>query len=419
MHFNMIYKYALNRTLHKLIVYIVTILLCFLLFVLLLISIFANNYVGKGKKVLDKCLNGGVGQAGLIEIETFDFEYKDAINSFVQDANLLAEVRGIGYGCCFGGPADELEVLWERQKQLQKTSDDNLWLYFINLEAVNVCNMILQDGKLPDEYDFGKNTALLYLGSGYSDVPIGTTYETVLDDGRICLYYVAGIFEEGMNWISEDVYIDDLIVDAVYVENMDYQILVVDEGISSFRLTYTVEKGYKVKDVETKLRMLAEKHGLKMRFAVLEDILDEKERQHSYIFDTIKKMLIAITITAFLLLLCTQFAEMLDDMSYFGIFYANGASTRDLISILLGENLIKVIVSYILAVIAVYYAIKHEWSLFQPGIEKWENAMEIYCGQTIGPAFVIGVMLALLATVIPILWFRKKSPTELMRGYDV
>lgn len=419
MHFNMIYKYALNRTLHKLIIYITTILLCFMLFVLLLISIFVNSYVGKGKKDLDKCLNGGVEQAGLIEIETFDLEYNDAINSFVQEANSLAEVMGIGYGCCFGGPASELEELWARQKQLQKTDDDNLWVYYINSEAVNVCNMLLQDGKLPDEYDLGKNIVLLYLGSGYSDIPIGTTYEIVLDDGTIYLYYVAGIFEEGTNWISEQVYVEDFIVDAVYVENMDYQILIVEEGISSFRLTYTVEKGHLVKEVEHKLRDLAEKHGLKMRFGVLEDILDEKERQHSYIFDTIRKMLIAITITAFFLLLCTQFAEMLDDMSYFGIFYANGASTRDLISILLGENLIKVIVSYILAVIAVYYAIKHGWSLFQPGIEKWENAMEIYCGQTIGSAFIIGVMLALFATVIPILWFRKKSPTELMRGYDV
>ena len=69
--------------------------------------------------------------------------------------------------------------------------------------------------------------------------------------------------------------------------------------------------------------------------------------------------------------------------------------------------------------IAVYYEIKLEWSIFQPGPDKWENAMEIYCSQTIGPAFIIGVVLALFATVIPILWFRKKSPTELMRGYDV
>lgn len=415
MHLKMIYKYSFNRALHKLLVYVATAFLCFVVFALLLVSIFAWRFVRQGRTAVDACLNGGIEQAGMISIDTFGFEYEEAVDAFVQESSKMKEIRGIGDGSIGGRGTEGLEELWEQQKQLQNTDPSSLWGYYMNQEAIGMYNIQLQEGKMPDEYELNEDIELYYLGSNYKDIPIGTKYE--LWEGHTI--YVAGILEAGTKLISEDICLDDVIVDARYVENMDNQILEVSTNIYSARLIYTVTEGYTVKDVETKLRTLAEKHGLKMRFGVLEDILDEKERQHSYIFDTIRKMLIAITITAFFLLLCTQFAEMLDDMNYFGIFYANGASTRDLISILLGENLIKVIVSYILAVIAVYYAIKHEWSLFQPGIEKWEKAMEIYCGQTIGPAFIIGVMLALFATVIPIIWFRKKSPTELMRGYDV
>ncbi len=414
MHLKMIYKYSFNRTLHKLVVYMATIFLCFAVFALLLVSIFAWRFVRKGRTAADECLNGGMKQAGVISIENVDWEYGEVIEAFVQEASEMEEISGIGEGSIGGRGTEGLEELWEKQKQLQNTDPSYLWGYYMNLEAVGLYNIQLQEGKMPDEYELNEDIELFYLGSNYTDIPIGTKYEV---GGHTV--YVAGILEEGTKLLSEDVDCNDAIVDARYVEDMGNQILEVSTCIYSADLTYTVTEGYTVKETETKLRNLAEKHGLKMSFGVLEDILDEKERQHSYIFDTIKKMLIAITITAFFLLLCTQLAEMLDDMSYFGIFYANGASTRDLIGILLGENLIKVIVSYILAVIAVYYAIKHEWSIYQPGIEKWENAMEIYFRETMGPAFLIGVALALFATVIPIFWFRKKTPTELIRGYDV
>ncbi len=272
---------------------------------------------------------------------------------------------------------------------------------------------------MPHEFEMNEDISLLYLGSDYANIPVGRTYK--VGEGKEWEYtvYIAGILEEGTNLLSEEIYSDDSIVDARYVEAMDNKILAVNIGVFSARLTYTVNDGYTVKETESKLRSLGEKHGLKLRFGVLEDILDEKEQQHSYIFDTLRKMLIAITVTAFFLLLCTQFAEMLDDMTYFGIFYASGASTRDLIAILLGENLLKVLVSYILAIIGVYFAIRHERSIYQPGVENWEKAMEIYYKQTLAPVFLIGVVLALLATCIPIMWFEKKSPTELIQGYKV
>ena len=278
MRLKMIYKYSFNRALHKLLVYVATALLWFVVFALLLISIFAWRFVRQGRTAVDACLNGGIEQAGMISIDTFGFEYEEAIDTFVQEASKMKEISGIGDGSIGGRGTEGLEELWEQQKQLQNTDSLYLWVYNMNPEEVGMCNIRLQEGKMPDEYELNENISLLYLGSNYSDVSIGTKYDI---DEYGYTAYVAGILKDGTKLFSEDVYHCDAILDAKYVEEMDNLILAVNRNSFSGLLTYTVAQGYTVEETETKLRMLAEKHGLKMRFAVLEDILDEKERQHS------------------------------------------------------------------------------------------------------------------------------------------
>ncbi|MDE6760229.1 MAG: ABC transporter permease [Lachnospiraceae bacterium] len=420
MHIKMIYKYSASRTLHKLLLYLITVFLCFMTFALFLISIFAWRFAKQARTACDKSLNGGIRQAGLIEIVDFSEEYEDAVYSFVQEASQSEAIMGIGSTAFYDSEEASLVQLREKQMQLEKKNSDGLSVFCMNREAANICNMKLQSGKWPEEYEPEEGSSLIYLGSGFTDIPVGTTYEEKDDSGKVIhTNYVAGILEKGTNWIVEEIYLDDSIADAHYVVNMDHQVIEIIDYICSFRMTYTVKQGYSVKEAEEKLRSLAEQHGLNVQFGVLEDILREKESRQSYIFQTLKKMLMVIIFTVFILLLCTQLAEMLEDMQYFGIFYANGASTRDLAFILLGENFLKILVSFFLAAIAVYFAIKHAWGLYQPGVEKWKDAVEIYCKQTIGTAFLLGSILSVLATMIPILWLKKKSPMELIGGYEV
>lgn len=419
MHLRMIYKYSVNRSLHKLLIFMATICLCIVLFGLLLVSLFAWNYVSWGRKSCDKCLNGGIKQTGLIELDIDWEKESNTCDSFVKEALQMKEINSIGSHTIGGNNYSSLSELIERQNQLEGTDDTNFWMLYLNQEATSMCHMDLQKGKLPEEYEMTEEVELLYLGSNYADVPIGTTYE-IKEEGTVTdCYYVAGILREGTKWISEDVYLEDSILDARYIENLDNLAIFVEKDIGSFRLTYTVMKGNSIKEAETKLRDLAEKYGLKMQFATLEDVFMEKEAQQAYVFVTIKKMIVIILLTAFVLLLCTQLTEILDDMQYFGIFYANGASTRDLMFILLGENVIKIIISYGLAVVGVYYGIKYIWSIYQPGVENWEKAMNIFFRQTLIPTFFLGSALTLLVTLIPILWVKRKSPTEMLRGYKV
>ena len=147
--------------------------------------------------------------------------------------------------------------------------------------------------------------------------------------------------------------------------------------------------------------------------------MDENEYQYSYILNAIRAMTFLIMITALVILERTQFSEMISDTEYFGIFYANGATTRDLVLILVGENLLKVAAAYLLAGIGGYFVLRSTWQIFQPGIDNWRNVRTIYFGQAMLPAFLIGLLIVALATLKPILWMKKKNPVELIQEYKV
>lgn len=146
MHLKMIYKYSVDRTLQKLIRYIVTVFLCFITFVLLLISIFAWKFIRQGRMAVDECLYGGIEQAGLLEVEVTDIEDYEIVNSFVQEVIRMEEINGIGDGGIYGRDIEGIEELWEEQERVQKKSDEYLWVYNTNVEAFNICNIKLQEG---------------------------------------------------------------------------------------------------------------------------------------------------------------------------------------------------------------------------------------------------------------------------------
>ncbi len=135
MHLKMIYKYSVDRTLQKLIRYMVTVFLCFATFVLLLVSIFAWKFVRQERMAVDECLNGGIEMAGLLEVEVNNSEDYEIVNSFVQEAIRMEEINGIGEGGIAGRDIEGIEEVWEEQERLQK-------------KMMNICGYIIQMWRL-------------------------------------------------------------------------------------------------------------------------------------------------------------------------------------------------------------------------------------------------------------------------------
>lgn len=414
MNLQMLYKYAANRTLHRLIRYMVTLILCMVMFLLLLVSMFAWRYIRRERTACDQCLNGGIRQAGMISFEGYSYS-----REFLNDMLNMDEITGVTSGSIYQPTTDMIEELGVQQEKLDpeyvKQQDGVPWFY-MSWFGVDVCHFNLRDGKRPEEWELAEAESLIYLGANFKDIPVGTKYDCEFEQTT---YVVGGILEKGTCWICDSVYTFESIRDTRYVENLDNMVVLIDPDLISLRCTYTVKNGYSLEETEQKLQQLAEKHNAKIKLARLEDVIDENEYQYSHILNAIRTMTFIIMLTSLVILERTQFSEMISDTEYFGIFYANGAATRDLALILVGENLLKVAAAYLLAGVGGYFVLRSTWQLFQPGIENWRNVRTIYFGQAMLPAFLIGLLIVALATLKPILWMRKKSPVELMQEYKV
>ena len=410
-----IYRFASDRTMRKLVVYLATVFLCCATFCLLLLSFFSYHYLRRERIACEHCLNGKIKQAGMIYFE--DYWREEASQSFLQEMMQLEEIVGVtGSSAVYFPQLDTVKEIEGKGKSTHVGHEDTVQWLCLNPEGLNVCHFRIQEGKRPEEWELEEGDRLIYLGSDMDDFEVGVKY---YDSVERRTYLVGGVLEKGTAWIDDDVYIFGSIIDSRYAQNLDNFVVEITDTLINGRNTYLIKNGYKLEEVEQTLKELAKKHGVDITLARLKDVLDENEANYASAFVLIKRTTMIIMTTVLILLLCTQFSEILSDSEYFGIFYANGASTKDLEAVLIGENVLKVFLSYLIAAIGGYFVIKHEWQEFQPGIDNWKSASSIYFGQTLLPTFLIGTLLIGMATVIPVLWLNQKKPMELIQGYKV
>ena len=413
MNLRTILKYSSNRTLHRLLICFLTVLLCYVMFLLLLASWFTWGYVVHERHLCDKCLNGGIKQCGMILFESGNVYDPDFLSEIIE----MEEIVGFTCGDVYQSPNDEIEKYSEQQKKLDPEYFENIgfmpWFY-MNQLGVEVCQFKLREGKYPDDWKLADDERLIYFGGNFQNVTVGEKFES---NQEPITYVVGGVLETGTNWICDEVYMFESVQDSHYVQCLDNMIVCLQPYMISNRNTYCIKKEYRMEDVEAKILKIAEKYDVGIKLARLKDVIKENEYQLSFIINMIRMLTLIIIITALIVLERTQYSEMINDTEYFGIFFANGASMRDLIAILLGENIIKIVISFVLAVISGYYIIRFQWQMFQPGIDQWRIARDVYFGQAMLPSMVIGVGIIVLATIRTIKWLKNKNPAELLQNY--
>lgn len=415
MNLRTIYKFASNRTMHRFLLYILTILLCYVMFLLLLASWFSWRYVRHERYMCNQCLNGGIKQCGMLLLESDNAFEPDFLSEILE----MEEIAGFTSGDVYQYPIDEIDKFGEQQKKMDPEYFENTgfvpW-FCMNPSGVDVCRFNLREGKYPREWELKEDERLIYLGGNFENVTVGEKFES---KGEPVTYVVGGVLENGSNWIYDDVYRFETIQDSHYVQCLDNMVVCLDPYWISGRNTYCVKKGYQIEDVESKLLQIAEKYDATIKLARLKDVIEENEYQFSVILNVIRLLTFIIIITSLIVLERTQYSEMINDTEYFGIFYANGATTRDLIAVLLVENLLKTAISFVLAVISGYFILRLQWKLFQPEIDLWNTARSVYLGQAILPSMLMGVGMVALSTSKSINWLKKKRPVELLQDYKM
>lgn len=415
MNLRTIWKYSFHRASQRLLVCFLTIMLTYVMFLLLLVSWFMWGYIQKEQQLCDDCLSGGMESCGMILFESGDMFNPD----FLSELMSMEELVGFTGGGVCEMSVNEIEKYSEQQKTLNSECYENSgyvpWFY-MNESGTEVCQFQLREGKYPDEWELEDDEQLIYFGGNFQNVTIGEKFES---QWMPVTYVVGGVLETGSNWICDEIYIYESILDAHYVQCLDNMIVCLEPQMVSGRNTYCIKKGYSMEEVEDKLLEVATKYDVGIALARLNDVVKENNYQISFVAKLLRLMTVLIIITALIVLERTQYSELINDTEYFGIFLANGASMRDVSVILLGENLIKVAISFVLAAVSGYFMLKLQWKLFQFGANQWETAGTVYVWQAILPSLVIGAGIVVFATIRAIRWLKKKNPAELLRDYKI
>ena len=419
MKFKTIIKFAMDNIAQRFIMYMATLLLCYLAFGLLLFSLYSYQFTRQGRTVCEAILNGGIESTGMFQIMDYFYLEEEKLLHFMRQAYALNEINAMG-SCSIGGNDDIcFSELLKRQNEMIGTQNDYVMFLFMNQEALSICDLKIQKGKSIEELVVKEREYPLYLGSNFSDIPIGTVYEIKREDGTIAAKFeVVGILKKGMQWIDEEIYKEEPLLQLDYTTSMDNMgIMVIDYLITSL-LTYTVADGYSIQDAEKKIETLAKQHEINIKFATFSSIIESKERKNALAIRTSSKMVIFICITIIVTLMCSQIAMLLDDTKRYGVFYANGASTMDFIYILFMENILKIIIAFLCAVFSGIFVLNGIFRTYGNLMMSLDVGQAVYWKQTVGSAFFIGIFLAGISSLIPIWLLKTFTPVHFMKHYE-
>ncbi len=415
MKLKMIFKYAYNRTLKRLLLFFLMVLLCSVMFLLLLTSFFLWGYSNYERYLCNKCLNGGINQCGMLLFESGDIYNPE----FISEIYGIEEMVGFTSGDVYNIPIDEIEKFGEQQKKLDLAYFENTgfvqWFYMFQF-GTDVCHFELSEGKYPNDWELKDDERLIYLGANFDNVIVGEKFRSKSEP---ITYVVGGLLKEKTNWIYEDIYRYESAQDSHYVQHLDNMVVCMNPDMISNRNTYCVKKGCEIKDVEEKLMNISEKYGVGIKLARLKDVIEENEYQSSIILNAVRMLTLIIIITSQLVLERTQFSELINDTECMGIFFANGASMRDMTAVLIVENIIKITTAFFIAVVGGYYIVCVRWELFQPGIDYLKTAKSVYFGLAVLPSMIVGLLIVLLSTIKSIKWLKKRNPAELLLDYKI
>ncbi len=409
--------------------FISSLILCIGSFVLIGVSSYAYDLTRYGERSVDDILQEGVEGTGTLSIEDDHYDEKmiESAYRFCREANELEELKSIGNYSYAGVDYRELKELSDVQKKHGATLID----YINNVEVLVMNSSLLPLVKLPlaegmeitsmsDEGDY--HELYVYLGSNFSHIPIGTTYDIKNDDtGKLFLRYcVKGILQKGARWMSEDVLFRTETLNAITTVPLDNMVIcIAKDDYATPTWTYSLSDGATFEQAEQKLKEVAAKHGLTIHLGTARATFDEIAKANGKITSYAMQLFGMIMVTTFVVMMCTQLAGMLNHLSEYGTLYANGASTGDLLGILLVENIIKVVAAFLLASILCHVFLTLSIVNAQVTPTVGDMYLEILYRYTYIKMALVGVAFTICLSAVPMVILRRMNPNTLLGGNEL
>lgn len=333
--------------------FVLSVLLVFVCSLLVLFTLMVYHGQNLVYESCDHVLARGVKNTGIIQI--MDESYWDKIQNYVEQLERRKEIQVIGDCSEYIEMESALEPLWRIQEGnygFEDMGETGLYIENILRSASNLCEMKLSSGTPIEQLSFADPSVYyLYLGYGFRDIPVGTTYQV-----EECAYQVAGILSSGQSWIKEELLLDFSYEIGNAAQSCDYMVFKIRDKEPPLcdYLWISSAEGYSIDEALAVADQLAEKSGIDIHYSSLQERYEVSQARTILLLQYLSHIIGIVGITALLMLISLQIVFILNNRKEYGIMYAIGFSKRDIFLSTFFYNVITSVVAFVLVLPCLY-----------------------------------------------------------------
>lgn len=385
-------------------------------FMLIGLVSFYGDGITYSKDSVEEIINGDISQTGelFIEIPLWNPLMKES-RGVMDEINNLEEVKAIGEQIVEGFEASGFEQLIEIQQQHRNYGISYGEEYTNSLEALFISDTLmgLCELKTVERIEgSGKVDYEFYLGSNFSDTPVGTVFTKKLGE-ETYTYEVVGILEKNSYWIDPDVYTETEAGNINAKICLDNLVVSVDKKtVGATGWTVLLEDGASWEDLTKEIMKLEDKYDVNFRITKLESTLYDKNLSSKEITEYTRQFFPVLVFSVIIIILCMQITNMLKRKKEYGILFSNGVSVFEICKVWMLAFLCKIVISLVFA-IAIFTGL-----VYMSGItpQLLEQGFIVFQHYTVWKMAALSVVLYLIISIIPITIFSKMKPAQMVKG---
>lgn len=312
--------------------------------------------------------------------------------------------------------SETIEFLQEKQKGHKIFKD---WLGLETIDATtdtfHMYRWNLVEGDKPEAYkeQMGENVHLVYLGNAYAGtVDIGAVYTEPISENVTYTYIIAGVLEKNSKINTPEMYnIDNADINGAY--NLDYEVVLLNDDSVYWPYYYVIEEGADMDKITEQIFALYSDAVEHVQAGTIASVLHKLQYNNKTVNTCLMQLMVAMGLTIFVLIVTGQVVHIMTNAKEYGIWYANGATTGELLQALLWENMMKFLVACLIAM-PIGYAFTTRF-LTTVGFSQM-IFRNIFLERIVPILLGVSVVLTLCVSVIPMVFFAKKKPVQMVRG---
>lgn len=378
----------------------ISILLCVISIIVIVFSAILGVGTDYAYIEVDNLLTTGVEKVSKLRMGDYNVEFVDELAA--QPEVLAIGDIGDGYD------VDYLPELTKIRNDALGENKKGIDISFVNYHLFNFSKISLQKGKFETDYS-DWNKYYLYLGSGFKDVPIGTTYRSDWSE-----FIVAGILSDGQRLISS------LLSNPEehrtgYTEDATYSVLVGWRGLSTSDMWLSASEDYTLEEAVDKAFLIADKHGMDLSYTDLETMFDEIRENTAIMKVIFSRLMPIMCIACAVMIICMQLSDIYGSLHEYGVMCSVGFTRSDIEKTVIIKNVITFAAGFILSMPLINILLRW-WYMQNYGGKEATTKMLI--SVAIPAAAILIISTLIVSSIISVAVISRHTPVQMIGGHN-